>query len=109
MRGEQWRVAFGCLGAALFASGVAGMVRAFVFDKGNAKFLDGSETLATFGLILIVGSVLAKYRITVEESYKFGYDVGHDKGYQEGRRKGKPVVVDLHYPRDEVTVRQQPE
>lgn len=95
-RGRRWRGVFGFLGGLMFVAGIAGMIRVFVFHRGDTRFLEGSETFATFGLILLVGSVLAKYRITVEEAYRLGEDIGQEKGYQRGRRVARPVVVDLH-------------
>lgn len=89
------RILFGCLGGAMLAGGVAGMVRGFVFHRGDGRFLDGSETLATFGLILLVGSILAKYLVPTMEAYRLGEDIGHEKGFREGRRQAKPVVVEL--------------
>jgi len=96
-------------GFAFVAGGIVGIVQGLQDSRKNHDVLDLGQTSLVIGVMLIALAVLSKYRVTVDAAYKLGYDIGDENGFQRGRRTGKPVVVDLVYPRDEVTIRQQPE
>lgn len=98
------------VGFVLAAAGIGGIVQGLQQGAGkNNLMLDVSQTVLVVGAVFIGAAVLSMYRVTIDESYKFGYDLGYEKGFKEGRKTSRPVVVDLVYPRDEVTIRQQPE
>lgn len=104
------RIWVGISGIAMILGGLFGIVRVLTKNfHQEAELLDISRTALIIGSVMVGQAILAKYRITVDEAYRLGFDVGHDKGFKEGRKAARPVVVDLKYPADEVTIRRHPE
>lgn len=98
------------LGTVMLTCGTAGLIRVLFFGQpDDLEFLNVSLAAIIMGAMLIGQSVLAKYRVAVDEAYSLGHDIGIEEGFKQGRRVGRPVVVDLSYPKDEVQIRRHPE
>jgi hypothetical protein len=98
------------LGVLVLSAGIIGVARVLLFSQpDDMKYLDVSLTGVIVGAMMVGQSSLAKYRVSVDEAYHLGHDVGIEEGFKQGRRVGRPVVVDLSYPKDEVQIRRHPE
>ena len=96
-------------GLLLVLVGLAGITRVLVGTNKATQLLELSQTTLVIGVVFLGQLALSKCRIAVDEAYKLGFDVGMEKGFREGHKVGKPVVVDLTYPADEVEIRHKPE
>lgn len=109
-RAGRARLLVCAVGLTMLVLGLAGVARVlFLSAPNDLQFLDISLTASLMGAMLLGQGILAKYRVAVEEAYNFGHDIGVEEGFQQGRKVGKPVVVDLTYPKDEVQIRRHPE
>ena len=97
------------VGIVLSVAGIFGTFLGLQNATPEVVLLHLSQTVLVIGVMLTAFAILATYRVTVDEAYKFGYDLGHEDGYRDGRRVDRPTVVGFPSRRDNEEVRQQPE